>query len=118
MRTPDAAAQWLFPAAAAAFFLWRHYAARAARKRLPGLLERGAAVVDVRSPAEFSAGARPGSVNIPLAELPVRVGELDRSKPVILCCASGARSAFAAGILRKAGFAEVVNAGPWTNVVD
>jgi rhodanese-related sulfurtransferase len=113
----DDLGRWAFPAAVGAFFVWRHYAARTARKRLPGLLARGAAVVDVRGPAEFAAGARPGSVNIPLSELPARLGELDRSKPVVLCCASGTRSALAAGILKSAGFGEVVNAGPWTNTL-
>lgn len=114
----DAVSQWLFPSAVAAFFFWRHLSARAAKKRLPELLARGAVVIDVRSPAEFSSGSRPGSVNIPLGELQSRLGELDRAKPVILCCASGTRSAFAAKILRSGGFSEVLNAGPWTNTLD
>ena len=108
---------WLVPALAVAYFGWRAYQFRAAKTRLPELLRRGAVVVDVRSPAEHAAGARPGSLNIPLGDLERRAGELDASKPVVLCCASGTRSAMAAGILKRRGFKEVVNAGPWTNTL-
>lgn len=109
---------YLLPAAAAAWFGWRFIKFRAAKARLPELLRRGAVVVDVRSPAEHAAGARPGSLNIPLGELEKRVGELDASKPVIVCCASGTRSAMAAAVLKRHGFKEVVNAGPWRNTLD
>ena len=102
----------------AAWFGWRFFKFRAVKSKLPELMSRGAAVVDVRSPAEFAAGSRPGSLNIPLGELQKRAGELDASKPVIVCCASGTRSAMAAGILKSRGFKEVVNAGPWTNTLE
>jgi rhodanese-related sulfurtransferase len=36
---------------------------------------------------------------------------------VVVCCASGTRSAAAAAILKARGFKEVVNAGPWTNTL-
>ena len=88
-----------------------------ARRQIPSLLAAGAVVVDVRSPAEFAAGARPGSVNIPLGDLERRLEALDPAKPVILCCASGTRSAMAASILKRHGFNRVVNAGPWTNTM-
>lgn len=108
---------WLVPALVLAYFGWRFLKFRAVKARLPELLRRGAVVVDVRGPAEHAAGARPGSLNIPLGDLERRAGELDPSKPVVLCCASGARSAMAAGILKSRGFKEVVNAGPWTNTL-
>lgn len=104
-------------AAVAAWFGWRFFKFRAVKARLPELLRRGAVVVDVRSPAEYAAGACPGSLNIPLNELAGRAKELDASKPVILCCASGTRSGMAAGVLKSNGFKEVVNAGPWTNTL-
>ena len=71
----------------------------------------GATVVDVRSPAEFRAGAYPGAINIPLQELGRRVAEIKSDRPVILYCASGVRSSSAAALLKKAGFTDVVNAG-------
>ena len=104
-------------AGVAAWLGWRVFKFRAVKARLPELLRRGAVVVDVRSPAEYAAGARPGSLNIPLGQLERRAAELDRAKPVIVCCASGTRSAIAAGILAGKGFAEVVNAGPWSNTL-
>ncbi|OGR59095.1 MAG: hypothetical protein A2X36_16900 [Elusimicrobia bacterium GWA2_69_24] len=85
---------------------------------MPELLARGAVIVDVRSPGEFAGGNRPGSINIPLDELPARAKELDPSKPVIVCCASGTRSGIARGILMAKGFREVLNAGPWTNTLE
>lgn len=108
---------WLLPAAAAAYFGFRFLRFRAVKSRLPELLRRGAVVVDVRGPDEYAAGARPGSLNIPLGELEGRVKELDASKPVVVCCASGTRSALASGILARRGFKEVVNAGPWRNTL-
>ncbi len=71
----------------------------------------GASVVDVRSPDEFRGGAYPGAINIPVQVLPARMGELPKDRPVVLYCASGARSAAAARMLKQAGFADVVNAG-------
>ncbi len=65
-------------------------------------------VLDVREPAEFSAGHMREAKNIPLAELSNRIGELDKfkSKSVIVVCQSGVRSAKAVAQLKKAGFAE------------
>jgi phage shock protein E len=72
----------------------------------------GARIVDVRTPAEFQDGSYPGAINIPLALLPLRLGELEpKDKPIILFCASGARSGQGARLLKQAGFAEVINAG-------
>ncbi len=82
--------------------------------QLSQLLERGAQVVDVRTPAEFRGGHVTGSKNIPLDQIQSRLAELDPAKPVLLCCASGSRSAMAVSWLKQRGFTEVHNAGPWT----
>jgi phage shock protein E len=75
-------------------------------------IKAGARIVDVRTPEEYADGAYPGAVNIPLAALQARLGELEpRDKPLVLYCASGARSAQAARLLKQAGFADVMNAG-------
>jgi rhodanese-related sulfurtransferase len=66
-------------------------------------------ILDVREPAEFAAGHIRESKNIPIKELPKRVGELDKfkSKSVIVVCASGPQSAKAASQLKNAGFQNV-----------
>lgn len=65
-------------------------------------------VLDVREPSEFVTGHVRDSKNIPLKELPARLGELEKfkSKSVIVVCASGVRSAKAAAQLKSAGFNE------------
>jgi glyoxylase-like metal-dependent hydrolase (beta-lactamase superfamily II)/rhodanese-related sulfurtransferase len=68
-------------------------------------------IVDVRERNEFDGplGRIRGAKLIPLAELPARSGELARDRPVVTVCRSGARSAQAAVLLHKAGFADVAN---------
>ena len=79
--------------------------------------EQQIAVVDVRTPMEYSSGHVVGSVNIPLNELPQRMGELKGiDKPIVLCCASGMRSGQATQFLAQSGFANVTNGGSWTDV--
>lgn len=106
---------YLLPAAVAAFLLFRHLRYRKVKSELPRLIKDGAIFVDVRTPGEFSAGARPGSLNIPLDSLGKRAGELDKEKTIILSCASGARSGMAARLLKQQGFKKVINAGCWQN---
>lgn len=108
---------YLIPLAVVAFIVWRYLKFKQVKKILPGLIQDGAVVVDVRSPGEFQLGFRPGSINIPLGELNSRIKELDKQKTIVLCCASGSRSAVALGILKKNGFSSVVNAGSWRNTL-
>lgn len=85
---------------------------RASALQVTQLINRGkATIVDVRDAAEFAKGHLPDAKNIPLAELPNRIGELEKakSKSVIVVCQSGARAATAAGKLEKAGFTDVHN---------
>ena len=65
--------------------------------------------IDVREPNEVNAGTLPGTTNIPLGELPGRVGELDQNSRVVLLCRSGGRSTRAAEFLTGLGFTDVVN---------
>ncbi len=72
----------------------------------------GARVIDVRTTAEFRDGAYKGAINIPLAILPARGQDLEpKDKPIVLYCASGARSGQAARFLKQHGFTDVINAG-------
>ena len=66
-------------------------------------------LLDVRQPEEYRQGHLPGSVLIPLGQLHQRLDELDRSKPAILYCRSGVRSANGTGVLLHAGFEDVRN---------
>ena len=84
------------------------------QQQLAELRRKGALVLDVRNPGEFAQGHAKGARNIPLPQLRQRLGELDKAKPVLTCCASGMRSGSARKILLKAGFREVHNAGAWT----
>jgi len=69
-------------------------------------------VVDVRSVEEFSYGAYPGAVNIPLDELEMRTDELGKKdRKLILYCASGGRSSYAVQMLRAYGFTNLENGG-------
>lgn len=69
-------------------------------------------VVDVRSVEEFSYGAYPGAINIPLDELEMRVDELGKKdRKIILYCASGGRSSYAVQMLRAYGFTNLENGG-------
>jgi phage shock protein E len=74
-------------------------------------IDAGATIIDVRTPEEFRDGAYPGAINIPVSSLGARLADISKSKPVVLYCASGARSASAARAMKQAGFADVVNAG-------
>ncbi|MFC8716863.1 rhodanese-like domain-containing protein [Kitasatospora sp. NPDC057198] len=60
-------------------------------------------VVDVRGEGERADGHIPGSVHLPLAELPHRLAEIPRDRPVVVHCAGGHRSSIAASLLRHHG---------------
>jgi len=66
-------------------------------------------IVDVRSPEEWSKGHVPGAKHIPLAALPDKIGELDRSAPIVVHCKGGSRSAIATSLLQSHGIANVSN---------
>ncbi|MFH7326679.1 rhodanese-like domain-containing protein [Desulfurivibrio sp. C05AmB] len=66
-------------------------------------------VLDVRQPKEYEAGHLPGARLIPIKELPDRLAELDRAKPVVAYCAVGGRSRAAAQYLSGKGFEKVHN---------
>ena len=79
-------------------------------------LQKGAVIIDVRTPAEFADGHAQGSVNIPLNAIANQIGKIKKyKKPVITCCRSGARSGTAANILNNNGI-DSINGGPWQNV--
>ncbi|HZQ63526.1 MAG TPA: MBL fold metallo-hydrolase [Casimicrobiaceae bacterium] len=68
-------------------------------------------IVDVREPEEFTGplGHIKDARLIPLPELGTRVADIDRDRPTVLVCRSGARSAHATVILQRAGHPRVAN---------
>lgn len=80
------------------------------------LLQQGAIVVDVRTPAEFNSGHIKGAINIPLDQVKSRSSELKKkNKIIITCCRSGTRSSMAKSILVSAGL-ECYNGGGWQSL--
>ena len=62
-------------------------------------------LIDVCEPAEFAAGHAVGARNIPLSSIDGSKSlPTNKTLPLVLMCASGARSGRAAGLLRKAGY--------------
>jgi rhodanese-related sulfurtransferase len=62
-----------------------------------------ATIIDVREPAEYADARVPGATNIPLGDLPARLGEVPTDRTVYVMCLSGGRSARATAFLRGAG---------------
>ena len=75
------------------------------------MIDGGATLLDVREADEFEQGAVPGSVFLPRGHLESQVeGRLgDKSAPVVVMCAGGVRSAFAARTLGELGYTDVVS---------
>lgn len=65
------------------------------------------AIIDVRSPSEFSVSHLTGAVNIPVSDVQRRFDEIPRDQPVVFICRSGARSMTASAIATRAGLTEV-----------
>jgi phage shock protein E len=108
---------FVIPVALLLILVRRTLQAREIRGKLPRLLAEGARIIDVRSPAEFAAGANPKSVNIPLDRLEASLDQLPRDATLLVCCASGMRSGMAERQLRALGYRHVVNAGAWRNTL-
>ena len=80
-------------------------------RELKSELDRGdeVVIVDVREPQEFQINRLPGSILIPLGDLPKRYVELDPNANIVTQCKSGMRSAKAQDFLRSKGFTRVRN---------
>jgi phage shock protein E len=85
---------------------------------LAAYAQKGAVIIDVRTPGEFKSGHGKNSKNIPLDKIGEEASKIKAmNKPVIVCCRSGARSGQAASILKGAGI-DVINGGSWQNVAN
>lgn len=70
------------------------------------LQDRGATLIDVREPDEIEQGMIPGAIHVPRGFLEARIEEIARDKgaPVVIYCAGGVRSLFAARALQELGY--------------
>lgn len=79
-------------------------------------MDKGAVIIDVRTPTEYIGGHIKGSKNIPLNTIGNQIDAIKKlNKPVIACCASGMRSAQATSILKSNGI-EAMNGGGWSSL--
>jgi phage shock protein E len=83
-------------------------------------IQKDSVLLDVRTPEEFEKGHLKGSVLIPYDEIDARVSELgsDKTKTIVVYCASGRRAGKAAASLRTLGFTSVVNAGGYDELLE
>jgi rhodanese-related sulfurtransferase len=79
-------------------------------------------LLDVREHSELAIAAVAGAVHIPMNEVPARMAELDRSRPLVVMCHAGGRSRRVAEFLRANGFERVFNLrggiDSWSTEVD
>ena len=68
------------------------------------LIDEGAQLVDVRAEHEWEVGRIAGATHVPLPELPQRLGEIDKDRPVVVYCRGGNRSTMATDALAEAGY--------------
>ena len=69
----------------------------------------GTVVLDVREPWEIAICSLPGSLNIPMREIPARLDDLPRDKDIAVFCHHGNRSRTVAEYLKRSGFENVHN---------
>jgi len=79
-------------------------------------------LLDVREHTEVEVARLPGSIIIPLGELPQRLGELDSGAETIIHCKAGGRSAKALAVLIEAGFSDACHVqggiNAWSQEID
>jgi rhodanese-related sulfurtransferase len=71
--------------------------------------DQGAFILDVRQTEEWVQFHIPGSILIPLGDLPGRLAEVPRNEEIVVVCRSGNRSAQGRDILKQAGYTQVTS---------
>ena len=66
-------------------------------------------LLDVREPRELAVCAVAGALAIPMQEIPARLADLPRDRPIVVMCHHGMRSRMVAQFLRAQGFTGVIN---------
>ncbi len=94
-----------------AFLVMRNMVGGISSEDAKKLVADGAVLLDVRTTGEYGSGHLPGAINVPVQDLEQRISELDPTKPVVVYCGSGARSARAKRLLEAKGFEAVSDLG-------
>jgi hydroxyacylglutathione hydrolase len=66
-------------------------------------------VLDVRAPGEWQAGHIDGARHLMAGDVPKRLGELPKDRPIHVMCGTGYRSSIVASLLLREGFSDVIN---------
>ncbi len=74
-------------------------------------INEGGQLIDVRTPVEFNQSSLNGAVNMPVESFQYLMESIDKSKPVLLYCRTGARSGMVKNYLDQLGFEQVHNIG-------
>ena len=86
------------------------------KENIQEFLDKGAIILDVRTKGEWDNGHIKNATHMPLDQLRNNVGKIQKmNKPIITCCASGARSGQATQIL-KSNNIEAINGGGWSSL--
>lgn len=106
--------EWIVIVIIIAFFAWRMMPVKGIQTITTAQLkdrlrDKSVQFIDVRTPAEYKGRHIKEFNNMPLQTLKSKLSQLDASKETIVICQSGMRSSQAASILKKAGFAKVIN---------
>ncbi len=100
---------------AAGFLLIKFFQAKSGLKPQDAkrIVSEGGRVIDVRSIGEYKSGHFKSAINIPHTEIlkGIKKAKLGKDSPLILYCASGARSAAAISTLKSEGYTQVYNGG-------
>jgi phage shock protein E len=86
------------------------------------MIKNGALVIDVREKDEWDGGHLPMAKHLPVGEVAARMKDVeqwaggDKTKPIVVYCASGGRSGRAQAQLANAGFTNVVNGGGYSSL--
>ena len=80
------------------------------------LVDQGAIVIDVRTPAEFAQGHVPDAllIDVSASSFAAQISQLDPTQAYVVYCRSGNRSAVAISQMLAAGFTELYDMGPLT----
>ena len=105
---------WIIVLLVVVFFVWRMMPTKGvdsiSTEELKGMLkDKSKQYLDVRTPGEYNGRHIKQFKNIPLNTLSAQLGDIDKSKEVVVICQSGMRSAKAANMLKKSGYEKVTN---------
>jgi len=89
----------------------------ASAEEIVAAVQKGAMIIDCRTASEFSGYHHPRAVNMPLDQFDSKKLPADKSKPIVVHCQSGMRSATFAQKLKDSGYTQIVDAGGISNLM-